>query len=135
MADERVMMVELDYTIKSDRSFDEAVDAVVAAAPEYGFGVQHVHDLQAALAKQGLQREPLKLIGLCNARHAHAVLNRDIRVALMLPCPVAVYEQDGEVYVSTMHASMMSEMFPEAHIDDVAAEVEDALVAMVDAGG
>jgi len=45
------MSVELDYTVKSQKSFDDAVDAVVAAAPEHGFRVQHVHDLQAALAK------------------------------------------------------------------------------------
>jgi len=71
---------------------------------------------------------------VCNAAHANAVLNKDIRIALMLPCPISVYEQDSEVFVSTMRASVMSGMFPDADIADVATEVEQALIGMVDAG-
>jgi len=123
--------MEVDYTVATDKSFNEAVDAVVAAAPEYGFGVQHVHDMQAALAKKGYTREPIKIIEVCNPHHAVAVLERDVRIALMLPCRIVVYEQDGRVFISTMRASMIADMFPEADIAENAAEVEHGLIGIV----
>ncbi len=127
------MGMELDYTVRSEKSFDDAVAAVIAAAPECGFGVQHVHDLQEALAKKGFERAPLKIIEVCNPRHAAAVLERDVKVALMLPCPIVVYEQQGEVLISTLRASTMSQMFPDADIAEEATEVERGLISIVEA--
>ncbi len=126
--------MELDYTVKSSKTFDEAVDAVTAAAPEHGFKVQYTHDLAAALTKKGFPRESLKIIEVCNAEHASAVLEREVKVALMLPCPIVVYEENGEVFISTVRASILTRMYPEAGIENVSDDVEDALVKMVNAG-
>jgi len=131
---EGCITMELDYTVKSSKSFDEAVDAVTAAVPDLGFKVQHVHDLAAALQKKGHAREPLKIIEICNADHAAAVLEKNVKIALMLPCPIVVYEEDGEVFVSTLRASVMADFYPEAEIGDVSEQVEEALVSAVNAG-
>jgi uncharacterized protein (DUF302 family) len=126
-------MPDFEYTVQSEKSFDEAVAAVEAQARELGFGVLHVHDVQATLAAKGFEREPLKIIEVCNARHAHAVLAREIRAALMLPCPVCVYVEAGATVVSALRPLAMVEMYPEADLGEIAAEVEAAIVAMVDA--
>ena len=124
--------MQFDYTVQTAKPFGEAVDAVQAALEERGFRVQFVHDVQATLAERGFEREPLTIIETCNARHAHAVLAADPKVALMLPCPVVVYEQDGERFISTLKPSVIGDFYSHADIGDAAAEVERVLIEVVE---
>jgi len=124
--------MELDYTLPTTKSYGDAVQAVQDAAAANGFRVQFVHDVAATLAEKGFEREPVTLVEMCNAKHASAVLAADIRIGLMLPCPVMVYEEDGAVFVSTMRPTLLAAFFPEAGIEATATEVEDAIVRIVD---
>lgn len=125
--------MQFDYTVSTRKSFAEAVEAVQAALTESGFRVQFVHDVQETLAEKGFEREPLTIIETCNAKHAHAVLAADPKIALMLPCPVVVYEQNGERFISTLKPSVIGDFYPEADIADAAAAVEKVLVGVIEA--
>ena len=124
--------MELDYTVSTGKTFGEAVSAVTERTAAHGFKVQFVHDVAATLAEKGFVREPVTIIEMCNAKYASQVLARDVKIGLMLPCPVMVYEQDGGVFISTMRPSLIGGFFPEAGIDDVAAEVEAVIVRIID---
>ena len=124
--------MQLDYTVRTDKPYREAVEAVTNAAAAQGYRVQFVHDVAQTLAEKGFDREPVTIVEMCNARHASEVLARDIKIGLMLPCPVMVYEQSGETFISTMRPSLLGSFFPEAHIDRIAAEVEAQITAIVD---
>jgi len=124
--------MDMDYTVSTPKTYDEAVQAVQDAAAANGFRVQMVHDVRATLAEKGFEREPLAIIEMCNAKHAYEVLARDPKIGLMLPCPVMVYELDGAVSISTMKPTLLGAFFPEAHLDQIAAEVETSIVAIVD---
>ena len=124
--------MQIDYTVTTARPFAEAVEAVVSAAAAHGYRVQFVHDVAQTLAEKGFDREPVTIVEMCNARHASEVLARDIKIGLMLPCPVMVCEQAGEVFISPMRPSLLGSFFPEAHLDEIAAEVEAQIVAIVD---
>ncbi len=124
--------MDLDYTVPTTKTYDEAVKAVQDKAAENGFRVQFTHDVAATLAERGFAREPVTIIEVCNAKHAAAVLAADIRIGLMLPCPVMVYTQDGEVFISTMLPTLLASFFPDAGIGDVAVQVEQAIKRIVD---
>jgi uncharacterized protein (DUF302 family) len=124
--------MELDYTVSTSKTYDEAVSAVTERAEANGFRVQFVHDVAATLAEKGFAREPVTIIEVCNAKYASQVLASDVKIGLMLPCPVMVYEQDGEIFISTMRPSLIGGFFPDAGIDDVAAQVEIVLVRIID---
>lgn len=124
--------MELDYTVTTRRSYADAVRAVIDRTEAHGFRVQFVHDVAATLAEKGFDREPVTIVEICNARYASQVLERDVKIGLMLPCPIMVYEQDGAVRISTMRPSLIGGFFPEAGIDEVAAEVEGVLVGIID---
>jgi len=124
--------MELDYTVKTAKTYDEAVRAVVASTEARGFRVQFVHDVAGTLAEKGFVREPVTIVEVCNAKYASRVLERDVKVGLMLPCPVMIYVQGDDVLISTMRPSLIAAFFPEADIAGVAAEVENALVAIMD---
>src|ERR1035441_5531082 len=89
-------MKNFEYTVKTSKSFDEAVSAVEQNTAANGFRVLHTHDVAATLAEKGFQREPLKIVEVCNAKYANEVLQKDITTALMLPCPITVYERSEE---------------------------------------
>jgi hypothetical protein len=68
--EEEMHMNKFEYTVTTNKSFPEAVEAVEKRATEVGFRVLHMHDLAATLAEKGFPREPLKLIETCNAKDA-----------------------------------------------------------------
>ncbi len=124
-------MKNFQYTVNTGKSFDAAVSAIEQSTAQKGFRVLHVHDVAATLAEKGFQREPLKIIEVCNARYANEALQKDVNVALMLPCPIAVYTKDGRTVISTMKPSSLVEFYPNVGLDDIAAQVEQAVVQII----
>lgn len=124
-------MRTFERTLTTERSFDQVVSAVEQKAADRGFRVLHTHDVAATLAEKGFPREPLKIVEICNAKYASAVLNKDIRIALMLPCPISVYIEGGTTHISTMLPTAISDLFPDAGIEEVAAQVEKAVLEIV----
>ena len=125
-------MESLDYTVETKKGLDEAVEAVQAKSREKSFGVLHVHDVQATLAGKGFPRGPLKIIEICHPQHAHDVLEKDVKISLMLPCPISVYVEKGKTFISALRPRLMGAFYPEAHIEAVADTVDRAITAIVD---
>ena len=122
----------IEYTVETNKTFDDAVLAVSESAARHGFRVLHTHDLSATLAEKGFHREPLKIIEICNARYASEVLKKDVKTSLMLPCPITVYEQSGKVFLTTLLPEVVASFYPEAGIEALSAEVQRIVVAIVD---
>ena len=125
-------MAKFDYTVETTKSFDDAVAAVEAKSKEKGFGVLHVHDVKATLAAKGFDREPLKIIEICNPRYASEVLKKDIKISVMLPCPISVYVEGGKTYISTLRPGMIQVFYPQAGVTALAEEVDRTVLAIID---
>lgn len=126
-------MDHFEYTVKTAKPFAEAVKAVEQKTAEAGFRVLHTHDIAATLAEKGFPRSPLKLVEVCNAKYASQVLAKDVKVSLLLPCPISVYVHGGETCISTLLPTSSANFFPNAGIEGVAAEVEKAVLKIVEA--
>ena len=124
--------MQLDYTVHTAKDFDQAVEAVKKATADAGFRVQFVHDLAATLTEKGFPRERVTIVEMCNAKYASQVLAADVKIGLMLPCPIMVYAEKGEVFITTMRATLIADLFPNAGISAVAAPVEKVLIDVVD---
>lgn len=124
--------MQLDYTVTTGNVFDQAVEAVKQETADAGFRVLFVHDVAATLAEKGFQRERVSIVEMCNAKYASQVLAADVKIGLMLPCPIMVYAEKGEVFISTMRPSLIKDFFPNADIAAVAQQVEDALIGIID---
>ena len=124
-------MKTFEYTIETKKDFDEAVAAVEETSARKGFRVLHTHDVAATLREKGFPREPLKIVEICNARYASEVLNKDVKVSVMLPCPISVYRQGGKTKITTLLPTSIAEFFPDAGIDVIASEVEKAVLEIV----
>lgn len=90
------MTQEIGFEVRLDMPYDEAVDRVITALKEQGFGVLTRIDVRATLKeKLGEDFRPYVILGACNPPLAHRALSQDAVVGLMLPCNVTV-EQDPD---------------------------------------
>ena len=125
-------MNKFDYTVTSSKSVAEAVSDVEKKTAEKGFRVLYTHDAARTLAEKGFSRSPLQIVEVCNAKYASQVLEKDVKIALMLPCPISVYSEAGLTHISTMLPTAITLFYPDAGIEGLAAEVEKVVISIVD---
>jgi uncharacterized protein (DUF302 family) len=104
--------------------FSAALDRVVAALREQGFGVLSDIDIQAAMKeKLGVEMKPYRILGACNPPLAHRALQAEPDVGLLLPCNVTVQEQqDGWVRVGFLDPELMVQLTGNPGMGEVASD-------------
>lgn len=99
---------------KSPYGVEETVERIRNSAVDEGWVVSGVRRLDESIRKHGGdQLPPVRLINVCQADHAHRILNEDDQrvVSVMMPCTISVYAKGGETYIGTMNAGLMGRMF------------------------
>jgi uncharacterized protein (DUF302 family) len=124
--------MELGYTQKTAKKFDDAVAKIEELTAAKQFRVLHIHNVQQTLAEKGLEREPYKIIEICNAKFAHNALGSTTEVGLFLPCKINVYTKDGETIITAMNPKIISEFFDDPKLKDLADEVDKVVRSIVD---
>jgi len=124
--------MELDYTQKTKKNFDEIVARIEELTAEKQFRVLHIHNVQQTLEEKGLERGPFKIIEICNAKFAHKALGATPDVGLFLPCKINVYTEGGETIISAMNPRMISEFFDNPELKELAEEVDKIVRSIVD---
>lgn len=125
-------MRPFERTVTTEKIFNEAVSTIEKTTAEKGFRVLHTHDVAATLGEKGFPQEPLKIIEICNAKYASQVLDKDVRISLMLPCPISIYVKGGKTNISTLLPTSIAEFFPQAGIESLASEVERIVLSIVE---
>ncbi len=125
-------MENIDYTVNTSKSFDAAVKSVVSETEKAGFRVLYTHDIKETLGKKGFEIEPLKIIEICNAGNAYNAVQKDIRLALCLPCKINVYTKDGKTVISGMRPILIKTAFPDLEMGSLIQEVDTKIRAIVD---
>ena len=123
--------IKIDYTRSSSKSFEEAVRSVEAETAKVGFRVLYIHDVQQTLNEKGFKIEPLKIIEICNAKNAYNVIQKDIRLALCLPCKINVYVKNGKTYISGMRPVLMEKIFPKLDVRNIISEVDTVIKEII----
>ena len=120
-------------TTSTDLAFADAVAHVRDELAAEGFGVLCEIDVQATLeAKLGVKREPYLILGACNPPLAHAALETEPELGVLLPCNVIVYQEDGHTRISAVDAERMLSIVVNDQLADTAGEVRRRLSAVVD---
>lgn len=125
-------MNDFVYQVTTDKSFAKAVEDVQAQTPAQGFRVLYTHDYQATLAEKGFNREPLKIIEVCNAEYAHKVLQKEGLFSLMMPCRICVYIEGRETIINTLRPTALLPMFQKPELQEFAEKVERILIEIID---
>lgn len=124
--------MNFDYTVTTEKSFEETVEAVEKETKNAGFSVLYAHDVTATLEKKGFEIEPFKIIEICNAKSAYTVLKADLKIGLMLPCKINVYQKDGKTYISGLKPIVLSQFFPNAKLGSLPMEIDAKIKEIIE---
>ena len=108
--------------------YDETVEAVRAALGEQGFGVLTEIDIKATLKKKLDVDVPAQVIlGACRPPLAHAALQAEASIGLLLPCNVVVRETGDGTVVEAVDPQTMVAMTDNDDQQPVADEAKERL--------
>ncbi len=122
------------YIVESAKSFDQAAADLEAAVIRHGFGVLHIHDLGATLRSKGIDfAHQCRIFEVCNPQQAAKVLATDMRLNMALPCRISVFTDGDKTLIGLIRpVQMLSALSSDGALMQVAAEVEDKTMQMVD---
>lgn len=108
--------------------FDTALPRVVDALKAEGFGVITEIDVQKTMKeKLGVDGRPHRILGACNPKLAHAAMEVEPDLGVLLPCNVDVYEVDEGTRVVAVNAGAMLGMIGNEELAPIADEVQTRL--------
>ena len=122
------------YIVNTSKSFKQASSDLESAVIRHGFGVLHVHDLGTTLRSKGIAfAEECKVFEVCNPAQAAKVLATDMRLNMALPCRISVFTEKGKTKIGLIKpVQMLSALSQDAALAQVAKEVEEKTIQMVD---
>ena len=109
--------------------FASALEKVIAALKQEGFGVLSDIDIQKAMQdKLGVAMPAYRILGACNPPLAHQALQAEPEIGLLLPCNVTVRElPDGKIGVGFLDPQGMVQMTGNPGLAAVANDAEQRL--------
>jgi uncharacterized protein (DUF302 family) len=108
--------------------YAETVEAVKAALGDQGFGVLTEIDIKATLKKKlDVDVPPQVILGACRPPLAHAALQVEESIGLLLPCNVVVRESGEGTVVEAVDPQTMVAMTENGDLQQVADEAKERL--------
>ena len=119
-------------TVSTDKSVSDAAAALQAAVQANHFGVMQVHNLKETMAKKGVafERECL-IFEVCQPQQAKKVLDQNMSVSTALPCRISIYEEGGKTILAALKPTTLLAMFHTPQLEEVAQEVENTIVKII----
>jgi uncharacterized protein (DUF302 family) len=122
-------------TTTVQKPYEQTVSATRATLTEQGFGILTEIDIRATMkAKLDVDVAPQVILGACRPPLAHAALQAEPSVGLLLPCNVVVRAVDAEItVVEAMDPATMVALTGNEALGPVAAEAGQRLAAALSA--
>lgn len=114
--------------VESKKTVQEIEKSFPEVCARHKFGVLGFYNLRQKMNEKGVSfdRECL-VFEVCNPQQAKKVLEDNIAIATVLPCRIAVYQEDGKTKIATIKPTALLGLFPNPELKPVAEEVERIL--------
>jgi uncharacterized protein (DUF302 family) len=119
-------------TVSTTKSITDTATALRVAVEANGFGVMQVHDLKETMRKKGVDfPQECQIFEICQPEQAKKILDLDMKVSTALPCRISLYRENGKTVLSTIKPTVLLEMFDTPQLQQVAQEVEDTMIEIM----
>ncbi|MFZ1075808.1 MAG: DUF302 domain-containing protein [Nitrosotalea sp.] len=120
------------YTVKTQKTINQAVDDITASLKEVGFGVLGTLNFKEILQKKGLDfKDEYRLLEVCNPSAAKQALESNPEIGLLLPCTIAVYQKNNENWISLARPTSLLANINDRQLDKFGEEIEQKLVSAI----
>ncbi len=117
------------YSVKTQKTINQAVEDITASLKEVGFGVLGTLNFKEILQKKGLDyKDEYRLLEVCNPGAAKQVLESNPEIGLLLPCTIAVYQRNNENWISLAKPTSLLANIHDNRLDKFAEEMEQKLI-------
>ena len=123
-----------DYTVTTDKEFNQTVEDLKKALTERKFGVLWELDIPSKLKEKGVEYAgPFRILEVCNPLRAKEALEANVRAGYFLPCKVVVYEEDGKTNIGMPRPTVLIGLLGDDRLRQLAEKIEADLSAALDA--
>ncbi|WP_297419476.1 DUF302 domain-containing protein [Thermococcus sp.] len=113
------------YRRKLDMGLKEAEEKFKAKLEERAYRVvMEFTPSDVVKAKLGVEMEPYRLLYVCNPKKFYDMTKVEYEIGSFAPCPMLLYEKDGEVYIAINTAEDIVDVIRDA-LEDVKAAIEE----------
>ncbi len=117
------------YTVETNKTMDEAVQALEAELKNDKFGVLWDFDVKATLNNKGLDFDkPVRILEVCNPGEAKKVLEKNELVSYFLPCKIVVHESDGMTKIGMPKPTKLIEFVEDQELNQIAEDIEQRMI-------
>ena len=121
------------FTVKTQKSVDDAVTNLTENLKEIGFGVLETLNFKKILSEKGLEfSDDYRLMEVCNPNLAKQVLEANPDLGLLLPCTIAIYQKDDENFISLARPTSLLSMVSDKNLKISGEEIEDGLIKIIE---
>ena len=120
------------FTVKTQKSIDDAVTNLTENLKEIGFGVLETLNFKKILSEKGLEfSDDYRLMEVCNPNLAKQVLEANPDLGLLLPCTIAVYQKNNENFISLARPTSLLSMASDENLKISGEEIEGGLIKII----
>jgi uncharacterized protein (DUF302 family) len=114
-------------------SYDQVLAKVPEALKAEGFGVLTRIDVKQTLKEKiGVDFRRYQILGACNPRYAHQALTMDPSIGALLPCSIAVWEEEGGTVTVNAVDPMQTIAAADPKLEPIAREVREKLARVLE---
>ena len=114
-------------------SYDQVLAKIPEALKAEGFGVLTRIDVKQTLKEKiGVDFRRYQILGACNPKYAHQALTMDPSIGALLPCSIAVWEEDGGAVTVNAVDPMQTIAAADPKLQPIAAEVRTKLAKVLE---
>jgi len=122
-----------DYSVKTQKNIDAVIAEITSKLSEIKFGVLGTLDFKEIFAKKGVDYpHQYKLLEVCNPQAAKQALDSDPAIGLLLPCTIAVYEINGDNFISLAKPTELLSVASNVELEYMGKEIETKLIQVID---
>jgi uncharacterized protein (DUF302 family) len=117
-----------------DYPFDQAIEKIITALKEEGFGILTDIDVKETLKKKlDVDFRNYRILGACNPPYAYKALQSEDKIGTMLPCNVIVQEtEDNKVEVAAIDPVASMQAIDNLELDKMAKEIGNKLKKVIE---
>ncbi len=124
--------IKYGYTIKTNLTFNKAVQKTKECLAIEGFGVLTEIDVKQTLKKKlDVDYNNYIILGACNPSFAYEALQAEKEIGLLLPCNIIVYSDNNQIFISVIMPTVAMNMVNNNKLKKIAGTVEKKLKKVV----
>ena len=129
----RIIIMSFSHTVKTQKNIDDTIVKLTEDLKAIGFGVLEILDFKKILSDKGLEfTDNYRLMEVCHPNLAKQVLEQSPDLGLLLPCTIAVYQKDGQNYISLARPTSLLSMASETNLKFSGEEIETNLIKILE---